>query len=524
MPDLARFFRTRTSRGPAVPGRAGRLQSRSLNNARVPTIVYGAGEAGEAVVRLADREAEAYVEIVGFIDDDPLKAGSRVLNRQVYGDLSTLARAVRENGAEQLLIAIANPSPNTVRDAFEAGHAQRIRVRIVPNLRPLRAEDLRPAMIRPLQLQDLLPRRSIEVDIETTAAYVSGASVLVTGGAGSIGSELARQILAMRPRRLTILDQHEEGLWAADDELRQLRSSDAEVVVENRLADVRSAEALSQSLKRAAPKVVFHAAALKHVPIVEEHPSEGVLTNVIGTRNVLRACESAGVDRFVLISTDKAVDPVGVMGATKRIAELLTLATARRTGRPYVAVRFGNVLGSSGSVIRTFQQQVERGEPLTITDPQASRYFMTIGEAVALILEAGATAEGGEVYILDMGEPVLIVDLARDLIRLYGLDPDSVPIKYTGLRSGERLHEALFYDHEAFFQTAHPGIFRVPVAEQTGLDGLDNLVDRLEVAARARDDHSVRNLLAAAMIDLGSSGKNQQHTTAAHAASSSSTS
>jgi len=523
MPDPTRFFRWLSSRGDAS-GRAGGSGRPSPATEGVRTIVYGAGEAGQAVVRLADRDADVNLEIVGFIDDDPLKAGSQVLNRPIYGDLSALPRAVREGGAEQLLIAIAMPSSNTVRDAFEAGRAERIRVRIVPNLRPLRAEDLRPAMIRPLQLQDLLPRRPVEIDVETTSAYLSGASVLVTGGAGSIGSELSRQILALRPRRLTVLDQHEEGLWAADDELRQLRSSEVEVVVENRLADVRSTEAISLSLRRATPNVVFHAAALKHVPIVEEHPSEGVLTNVIGTRNVLRACEAAAVDRFVLISTDKAVDPVGVMGATKRIAELLTLATARRTGRPYVAVRFGNVLGSSGSVIRTFQQQLDRGEPLTITDPQASRYFMTIGEAVALILEAGATAQGGEVYILDMGEPVLIVDLARDLIRLYGLDPESVPIRYTGLRAGERLQETLFYDHEAFFQTDHPGIFRVPAAEETVIDGLDDLVDRLEVAARARDDTSVRDLLAISIVGLNASGTDPHQTTAAHVGSSGSAS
>jgi FlaA1/EpsC-like NDP-sugar epimerase len=247
---------------------------------------------------------------------------------------------------------------------------------------------------------------------------------------------------------------------------------------------------------RARPEVVFHAAALKHVPIVELSPAEGVMTNVIGSRNVIAACERLGVKRLVLISTDKAVEPVGAMGATKRLAELLTVAGARRTGRPYVAVRFGNVLGSSGSVIPIFQQQLEQGRPITITHADATRFFMTIPEAVSLILQAGATADTGDIYVLDMGQPVKIVDLARDLIRLSGLDPQRVPIVYTGLRAGERLHEALFYDHETTERTSHPSILRVrddavgPVGEP-----LEALLARLEPAARRHDDAQVRELL-----------------------------
>src|SRR6185436_5445356 len=227
-----------------------------------------------------------------------------------------------------------------------------------------------------------------------------------------------------------------------------------------RLVDVRSPEAIEAVIAQARPDVVFHAAALKHVPIVELQPSEGVMTNVVGTLNTLRACELAGVPRFVLISTDKAVDPIGAMGLTKRLAEHLTVAAAERTGRPYVAVRFGNVLGSSGSVVPTFQRQLAEGRPLTVTHPDVTRFFMTIGEAVSLILEAAANPSSGEIYVLDMGAPIRIVDLARDLVSLSGLDPDSVPIMYTGLRAGERLHEALLHDDETTEPTQNPGLLR----------------------------------------------------------------
>jgi O-antigen biosynthesis protein WbqV len=262
------------------------------------------------------------------------------------------------------------------------------------------------------------------------------------------------------------------------------------------LADVRSPAALNAVLRRARPDVVFHAAALKHVPYVEFFPAEGVLTNVLGTRNVLRACEQLNVSRFVLISTDKAVEPVSVMGATKRLAEQLTVAAGHRTGKAYAAVRFGNVLGSSGSVVPLLQRQLDDGLPLTITQPNATRYFMTIGEAVSLILEAGANPVAGEVYVLDMGEPVRIMDLARDLVRLNGIDPDEVNFTVTGLRPGERLHEKLFYDDELAEQTDHPGIFRATRKASKAIEAqIDGLVDELAAAANEYNDQAVRELL-----------------------------
>jgi FlaA1/EpsC-like NDP-sugar epimerase len=460
------------------------------------TLVYGAGEAGAMVTRLADRDPVAAIAVVGYIDDDPRKRGSKLMGRRVFGGLADLGQAASSTGAEALLIAMPSADGVVIRRTLEAGRKLGLAVRTVPPLRELVSGQVQLSKIRPVSLDDLLRRDSIEIDPEVGASYLNAASVLVTGGGGTIGSELARQILALGPRTLTIIDNHEWALWAIDRELSELAASSGGVQVRSVLADVRSAQAIDTVIRQVKPDVVFHAAALKHVPIVERFPSEGVLTNVVGTRNVLRSCASAAVGRFVLISTDKAVEAASVMGATKRIAEHLTVSTARRIGRPYTAVRFGNVLGSSGSVIPIFERQLEKGRPITITHPDVTRYFMTISEAVSLILEAGATKEDGEVYVLDMGKPIRIVDLARDLIALRGQDPDSIDFVYTGLRPGERLHETLFYATESAQPTEHPGVLRAgPNGSITAPIDLDEVIDRLETAALDRDDQAVRAIL-----------------------------
>jgi FlaA1/EpsC-like NDP-sugar epimerase len=460
------------------------------------TLLYGAGEAGAMVTRLADRDPEAAIKVVGYLDDDATKKGSRLMGRTVFGGLPDLRSAAHRTNAEALLIAMPSADGVVIRRALEAGAQLGLTVRTVPPLRELVSGKVRLSKIRPVSLEDLLRRESIEIDLEVGASYLNAASVLVTGGGGTIGAELARQILALGPRNLTIVDNHEWALWAIDRELNELAASSGDVQVRSVLADIRSAQATDSMFRQVKPDVVFHAAALKHVPIVERFPSEGVLTNVVGTRNVLRSCESAAVGRFVLISTDKAVEATSVMGATKRIAEHLTVATARRIGRPYTAVRFGNVLGSSGSVIPVFERQLEQGRPITITHRDVTRYFMTISEAVSLILEAGSTTEDGEVYVLDMGDPIRIVDLARDLIALRGEDPDSIDFVFTGLRPGERLHETLFYATETAEPTEHPGILRAgPNGSIAALADLDDLIDRLEFAAGDRDDQAVRAIL-----------------------------
>jgi FlaA1/EpsC-like NDP-sugar epimerase len=463
----------------------------------IRSLVYGAGEAGTTLARLAKRDRSVGIEVVGFLDDDPNKRGSRLYGERIYGSLDDLATAVRQRRASQLVVAMPSAPGAQIRMAVDHAQELGLQVRIVPPLDELLGDADRLRRLRPVRLEDLLRREPAIADHERLAQYLNATSVLVTGGGGSIGSELVRQILALGPRRLTILDQSEVGLWDIERETANRRAGDR-IGIDIVLADVRSPAEVDRAIDRAEPDVVFHAAALKHVPMCEQHPAAAVMTNVVGTRNVLSACERQRVGQFVLISTDKAVQPVSVMGSTKRLAELLTVDAAARLGRAYAAVRFGNVLGSSGSVVPIFHDQLARGGPLTITDVEATRYFMTIPEAVTLILEAGSDAAPGEIYVLDMGEPVRVLDLARDMIRLSGLPPDSVEIQVIGLRPGERLHERLFFDHESVAPTGHDRVLRTLATGARQIAGSPvELAAELEALAARSDDRAVRERLMA---------------------------
>ncbi len=468
---------------------AGRLAARRL---------LERGAVQPLTARLAARRALPGIDLVGFLDDDRRKRGSRLLGKPVFGSMEDLGYALDVSGARQLLIAMPSASGSAIRRAVDGAKDKRIPVKILPRIEELMTAGPRVYGIRDVSVEDLLRREPVDIDTDAIARSINGASVLITGGAGSIGSELARQVLKLGPRSLTLVDHHEWSLWNLERDLAARQHGGDGGHVETVLADVRSGPAAESIVRRVKPDIVFHAAALKHVPFVELFPSEGILTNVVGTRNLLRACQQLGVERFVLISTDKAVEPVSVMGATKRLAEELTVHAGRQTSRPYVAVRFGNVLGSSGSVVPLLLRQLEQGLPLTITEPDATRFFMTISEAVSLILEAATSASMGEVFVLDMGEPIRILDLARDLVRLKGLDPDTARFAITGLRPGERLHEKLFDDDETPHRTAHPGILRAARAVDDDGRALEALVDSLEAAAREYDDQSVRTHLRAA--------------------------
>ena len=470
------------------------------NEPPVPSLVYGAGEAGAALARIAVRDRSAGISIVGFLDDDPRKHGSRLHGHRIRGGLDDLSAIARSSNASQLVVAMPSAPGSSVRAAVDSARELGLAVRIVPPLGDLLANSDRITRLRPVRLDDLLRRDIALADDDELAQYLNGSSVLVTGGGGSIGSELVRQILLLGPRRLTVLDNSEVALWSIEREVAD-RSTTEGRGVEVALADVRSRAAIDRVVQRAEPDVVFHAAALKHVPMCEAHPSEAVLSNVIGTRNVVEACSSNGVGQFVLISTDKAVHPVSVMGATKRLAELVTVEAAAARERRYAAVRFGNVLGSSGSVVPIFTSQLERGSPLTITHPEATRYFMTIPEAVTLILEAGSDSAPGEIYVLDMGEPVRILDLARDMIRLAGLAPESVEIVFTGLRPGERLHETLWFDHESVGPTRHHRVLRART--ERAIPGVGDVLDfvaELEQLAVRADDRAVRRSLVSSGV------------------------
>jgi FlaA1/EpsC-like NDP-sugar epimerase len=467
----------------------------------VPTLVYGAGDIGATVIRtIASAKDGLGMRIVGLIDDDPRKRNQILRGQKVLGTLNELAEIARVTGAHRLLIAIPSASGDIVRRAVEDATTLGLETRTVPALDELVSGRLGAAAIREVQVEDLLRREPVVIDEPGLRDLVRDKTVLVTGAGGSIGSELARQVFDIDPAVLVLLDRAEGPLYDIERELALLGERDSgsaardgrpRARLETRLANVASPDTIRRVIGDDRPVMVLHAAAYKHVPMMEHHPADAVYTNIGGTVAALRASLDGGVERFVLVSTDKAVEPTSVMGATKRLAEIAVSAAARQSGRPYVAVRFGNVLGSSGSVVPLFQRQLREGVPLTITDPEMTRYFMTIPEASRLILQASLFGEPGDLFVLDMGDPVRIVDLARDLARLAGRDPDSVPIRYIGLRPGEKVHESLFYEAEAFEPTAHPKVLRVRAAAASDREPED-ILTALEdlVAVGASGDHA----------------------------------
>jgi len=468
--------------------------ARGTQDRFVRTLIYGAGEAGAGIARSSMSDAGLGIRVVGFVDDDRKKHGSRLLGHRVHGGLDDLPHVVERTGARQLLIAMPSRTGAVLRRAVAAGQELGLEVKTVPPIRDLITGEIQITRPREISVEDLLRRPPVKLDVEAIAGYLNGASVVVTGGGGSIGGELVRQILRLGPRVLTVIDNQEAALWNVERDAAWLLKNSG-VRLNPVLADIRSSVSMSAVIGRARPDVVFHAAALKHVPYVEMHPSEGVLTNVVGTRNVLAACESGGVARFVLISTDKAVEPISVMGRTKRLAELLTVSAGEMLRSPYSAVRFGNVLGSSGSLVPLLERQLDDGLPLTITEPDATRYFMTLSEAVTLILEAGSATAPGQVYVLDMGDPVRIGDLVEEFVRLKGAEPSTVEYQVTGLRPGEKLHEELFFDDELRESTGYPGILRAVNHETVAHQQARALADELCEAAERRDDEVVRRLL-----------------------------
>jgi FlaA1/EpsC-like NDP-sugar epimerase len=451
------------------------------------SLLYGAGWAGVTVARSAMRDPDAGVKPVGFLDDDRDLAGRRVAGLRVYGDLTSLEAAVRRSRATVLLITMPNASGAAVRRVAEAAMGVGLDVRTVPPVTDLLDSALDASRIRRLRVEDLLRRPTAKEHTPSVREVFTDRTVVITGAAGSIGSELARQVTTMSPRKVVIVDHAESGLFHVERELaHQLRDRRAhdpycatEVVAH--LANVTDHATMARLFHGLRPDIVLHAAAYKHVPMLEDYPSEAVRANVGGTRSVADAAAAAGVTRFVLVSTDKAVRPSSVMGASKRIAEMLVADLGQRLGRPYISVRFGNVLGSNGSVVPIFQEQLEKGRPLTVTHPEMTRYFMTIPEAAWLILDAAAIADGPGLYVLDMGDPVKVLDLAHDVIQLSGKDPASVPIEFVGLRKGEKLHEELFYDQEHVQATSVPKVLRSEASTPPASIG-DDVRDFLELA------------------------------------------
>jgi FlaA1/EpsC-like NDP-sugar epimerase len=467
-------------------------------------IVVGAGDAGRLIVQEMQRSRMLAYTPIAFIDDDERKRNTRILGVRVVGTMAELPRIVREYKPDEVLIAIPSASGEMRRRVVEAAQGANVPVKTLPGLYELIAGDVNLAgQIRPVQVEDVLGREQVEVDFESVAAYLKGQTVLVTGAGGSIGSELCRQIARIGPTRLILVDNGETALFDIERELVDERDFTAAVP---KLVDVRNKKAFRREVfEKYRPTVVFHAAAYKHVPLMETHPLESVRNNVVGTRITAELSVEFGVERFVLISTDKAVNPKTVMGQSKALCEWIveSLGHRRDVSTRFVAVRFGNVLNSSGSVIPTFRRQIERGGPVTVTHPEMTRFFMTIPEAVSLVVQAGAIGGRGQIFVLDMGEPVKIVDLAANMVRLSGHDPRlpgdpatgprDVRIVFVGSRPGEKINEELWSSGESVGETEHPKIKRLsrpPIdaewlaAQLRELEELADAGDTLEVVAK----------------------------------------
>jgi FlaA1/EpsC-like NDP-sugar epimerase len=428
---------------------------RPTGQRRSPTLLVGAGEAGALLAREIAARPDLGIRAVGFLDDHPAKLGSVIRGVRVLGRIDDLEEVAARTGAQQVLITIANAPRAAVRRVTALCAETDLPVKIIPGLFELVGGQVSITRIRDVAIEDLLGRDVVEMEMDEIARTLAGRSVLVTGAGGSIGSELARQIALFSPSRLVLLDKSEGALFTIDAEIREIAEG---VPVEAVLADIGDERRVDELLARVDPSIIFHAAAHKHVPLMEANPGEAVKNNVLGTKTLAEAADRAGVESFVSISTDKAVNPSSVMGATKRAAELFIQMIDRTSATRYMTVRFGNVLDSNGSVIPTFRRQIDRGGPVTVTHPDMTRYFMTIPEACQLVLQAASMGEGGEIFILDMGEPVRIVDLAHDLIRLSGYELDDIGIVFTGVRPGEKLHEELAFPGERTEPTDHPKI------------------------------------------------------------------
>lgn len=416
------------------------------NTTKKRTLIIGAGSAGTMVTRQLLQNAEAELLPVAFIDDDIRKHHLDILGIPVLGAVSELKEIVEEKKIENILIAIPSLSKKELQPIFNECNKTTVKAQIMPMLEDIMVGKVAVSEFRDVSVEDLLGREPVELDISSISKRITGKTVLVTGAGGSIGSEICRQISKFSPKRLLLLGHGENSIYTIDMEMRNNKENTFEIIPV--IADVQDRNRIFDVMDQFKPDVVYHAAAHKHVPLMEYNPKEAIKNNIIGTKNVAEAADTFGVNTFVLISSDKAVNPTNIMGATKRFAEMVIQNLAVRSKTKFVAVRFGNVLGSRGSVIPLFKKQIQAGGPVTVTHPDMTRYFMTIPEASRLVIQAGTLARGGEIFVLDMGEPVKIVDLAKNLITLSGYTVDEIGINFSGIRPGEKMYEELLNENE----------------------------------------------------------------------------
>ncbi len=456
---------------------------------RKPTLLVGAGRMGATLVKEMIGHADAELDLRGLVDDDPRKKGGRVGGIKVLGSTHDLPRLVDEIKVEQVVIAIDEAKGKDIRRILDICGAIPVRAQIIPSLNEIAHGRVSVSRLRDVQIEDLLGRDPVELNNENLHDFLTGKTVMVTGAGGSIGSELVRQIIDFRPRSVLLVERAEYCLFNIE---RELSSDPSGVAYVPLLADVGDETRMREIFTRFKPDVIFHAAAHKHVPLMETNSCEAIKNNIFATRTLGQLAGEFEASDFVLISTDKAVNPTSIMGASKRIAEIVVQDLNQTYSTNYMAVRFGNVLGSAGSVVPIFREQIQRGEALTVTDAKMTRYFMTIPEASQLVLQAGALGDGGEIFILDMGEPVKILDLAEDMIRLSGLTPyEDIDIVFTGVRKGEKLFEELEITGEDLVKTRHPQIFIGKIATYSNL-AVSGMLHKFEEAVEGANEDSVR--------------------------------
>ena len=464
-------------------------------------LIAGAGRAGEMLVRDLLRDPGRSLVPIGFVDDDRRKRGMEIHGVRVLGATGDIPRLVEEKEIDLVLLSMPSAGSRQIRRVVEYCESIRVPFRILPKMADLVAGRVSVDALREVSIEDLLGRDPVALDQEAIHAGLSGRRVLVSGGGGSIGSELCRQVARLGPSELIVFEKSEYNLYCIEMELKR---TFPQVPIRALLGDVSDPIAVEHLFESCRPQVVIHAAAYKHVPLLENQVREAALNNVCGTRTMALAADRHGCGIFVLVSTDKAVNPANVMGATKRVAEIFCQNFARRSGTRFVTVRFGNVLGSAGSVVPLFREQIRKGGPVTVTHREMTRYFMTIPEACQLILQAGVMGDGGEIFVLDMGEPVKITYLAEQMVRLAGLEPGKdIRIEFTGLRPGEKLYEELFHEQEALKPTGHDKI-RLAAHRVVDWDTLEPMMETLEAACRSYDEPAILEVLKTLVPELAS--------------------
>lgn len=471
------------------------LNKNQNKKADTRVLIIGAGDAAEMVIREMQKHPELGKNIIGLVDDDPSKQSLEIHGKKVLGKRNKIPQIIKEYGVKEVIIAIPSADGKTIKELYELSNLKDVKVEIVPGVYEILKGDVSLNQIREVKVEDLLRRKQVDLITDEISAYLENKKVLVTGGGGSIGSELCRQVAKFDPEELVIFDINENNTYFLE---RDLLNEHPNLKVKSIIGSIRDQNKLDKLFSEYNPDVIFHAAAHKHVPLMETSPEEAVKNNILGTKNLVETADKYEVERFVLISTDKAVNPTNVMGASKRAAEMIVQTINNKSETKFMAVRFGNVLGSQGSVIPLFKKQIAEGGPVTVTHKDITRYFMTIPEASQLVIQAGAIGSGGEVFVLDMGEPVKIMDLAEDLISLSGLTPyEDIDIEVIGLRPGEKLYEELLAESEDNISTEHERIF-INNLETVDKQFLDKHLDKLR--SLAEDAEAVE--IISALVNL----------------------